>query len=147
VTRTPLETLLLALFDAGVGVGALVLALDHGNHRGVWAQFGVYTAIVLFFKGRDALRRIPMLVAQARASANLAQAGGPFWLRAVRLLFGYDTWSRTERLGIYILSAFLCVLFGWDDGGPFAAALFISIATVDGVLALIALAARRLPAA
>lgn len=146
MTRTPLETLILALFDAALGVGVLLLALDHGPHRGVWAQFAVYTAIVLFFKGRDAYRRIPTLIAQAQASANLARAAGPFWLRAVRLIVGYDTWSRTERLGIYVLSAFLCLLFGWDDGGPFAAALFISIATVDGVLALIALAARRLPA-
>ena len=127
-------------------MGALALALSHGNHRGVWAQFAVYTVIVLFFKGRDAVRRVPMLVAQARASANLAQAFGPWWLRATRLLIGYDTWSRTELFGLYILSAVLCVLFGWDNGGPFAAALFLAIGAVDVLLALIALVARRLPA-
>src|SRR5205807_2655430 len=106
----------------------------------------VYAAIILFFKGRDAVRRVPMLVAQARARANVAHAFGPWWLRATRLLIGYDTWSRTELFGLYVLSAFLCVLFGWDNGGPFAAALFLGIGAVDVLLALIALVARRLPA-
>jgi hypothetical protein len=112
----------------------------------VWAQFVVYTVIILFFKGRDAARRVPALVAQARASANLAQSFGPWWLRATRLLLGYDTWSRTERLGLYVLSGFLCLLFGWDNGGPFAAAALVAIATIDALLALVALVARRLPA-
>jgi len=102
----------------------------------------VYLAIVLFFKARDAARRVPALVAQARASANLAQAWGPPWARAGRLLLGYDTWSRTERLGLFAISFVLCTLFGWDDGGPFAAALFLSVATVNACLALIAWGAR-----
>ena len=85
---------------------------------------------------------MPALIAQARASANLAQSYGPSWVRAGRLLVGYDTWSRTERLSLFVLSAVLCTLFGWDDGGPFAAALFIAVATVDAGLALIAWGAR-----
>jgi hypothetical protein len=145
LTRSPLETLALALFDAALGTGALVLALEHAPSRTVWAQFAIYTAIILFVKGRDAVRRIPALVKQARSNLDLSFPG-PFWLRVARLLIGYDTWSRTERLGIYVLSAFVCLLFGWDDGGPFAASLFISVATVDAVLAVIALVARRLPA-
>jgi hypothetical protein len=123
-----------------------VFALSHGPSRGIWAQFVVYTLIILFFKGRDAARRVPALVAQARASANLAQGLGPPWLRVTRLLIGYDTWSRTERLGVFVLSGFLCLLFGWDNGGPFAAAVFVAIATVDALLAVVALVARRLPA-
>ena len=123
-----------------------MLALSHAAHRSVWAHFAVYVAIVLFFKGRDAVRRIPALVAQARASNTVLQAAGPWWLRATRLLVGYDTWSRTERLGLYVISGFFCLLFGWDDGGPFAAALLLAVATVDAALALIALIARRLPA-
>jgi hypothetical protein len=147
LTRSPLETLALALLDGALGAGALVLALSHAQHRAVWAQFAVYTASVLFFKGRDAVRRVPTLVAQVRASANLAHAGfGPWWLRVTRLLVGYDTWSRTERLGLFVLSGVLCLLFGWDNGGPFAASLFASIATVDAALALIALLAQHLPA-
>lgn len=85
---------------------------------------------------------MPALIAQARASANVAQRFGPPWLRAGRLLVGYDTWSRTERLGLFAISAVLCTLFGWDDGGPFAAAVFIAVATVDVCLALIAWGAR-----
>jgi hypothetical protein len=102
----------------------------------------VYLAIVLFFKARDAARRVPALVAQARASNTVLLSPGPFWVRAARLLFGYDTWSRTERLGLFVISFVLCTLFGWDDGGPFAAALFIAVATVDAGLALIAWGAR-----
>ncbi len=40
------------------------------------------------------------------------------------------------------ISTIVILLFGWDDGGPFAAALFIAVAGVDAALALIALAAR-----
>ena len=135
---------MLALLDAAIGVAVLGLALEHGPDRGVWAQFAVYTAIVLFFKGRDAFRRLPALIDQARATAGLERhAYGPWWLRAARLVLGYDTWSRTERLGLYVLSAFLCLTFGWDNGGPFAAAVFVSIATVDALLAVVALVARR----
>jgi peptidoglycan biosynthesis protein MviN/MurJ (putative lipid II flippase) len=145
LTRTPLETLALALVDGAIGALVLVLALSHAPNRMVWAQFAVCAAIILFFKGRDAVRRIPALVSQARASANLAQDLGPWWLRVTRLVVGYDTWSRTERLGIIVLSVLICVLFGWDNGGPFAAALFLAIGTVNGVLACIALVARRVP--
>ncbi len=105
-------------------------------------HFGVYLAIVLFFKGRDAVRRVPALVSQARSSANLAQSAGPWWLRGARLLIGYDTWSRTERLGLVVISVVLCTLFGWDDGGPFAAALFGAVAIVNAALAVIAFGAR-----
>ena len=94
-----------------------MLALSHAAHRNVWAHFGVYVAIVLFFKGREAVRRVPALVAQARASNTVLQAAGPWWLRATRLLVGYDTWSRTERLGLYVLSGVLCLLFGWTTAG------------------------------
>jgi hypothetical protein len=83
-----------------------------------------------------------MLIRQARASANLAQGLGPWWLRAARLVFGYDTWSRTERFGLFTISLVLCTLFGWDDGGPFAASVFIAVATVDACLALVAWGAR-----
>jgi hypothetical protein len=83
-----------------------------------------------------------MLIRQARASANSAQRYGPWWIRTGRLLVGYDTWSRTERLGLFVISFVLCTLFGWDDGGPFAAALFIAVATVDACLALVAWVAR-----
>ena len=145
MTRTPLETLALALVDSMLGTGALILALDHGTRRGIWAQFVVYVAIILFFKARDAARRLPALVAQARAHDDLPPFG-PWWLRVMRLVIGYDTWSRTEGLGIVVISAVICVLFGWDNGGPFAAALFLAIATVDAVLAIVALVARRLPA-
>jgi hypothetical protein len=85
---------------------------------------------------------VPALIAQARASVNLAQSVGPPWMRAGRLLVGYDTWSRTERLGLFAISGVLCTLFGWDDGGPFAAALFLAVATVNLSLALIAGLAR-----
>jgi hypothetical protein len=108
----------------------------------VLGHFAVYVAVVLFFKGRDAIRRVPALIAQARASANLAQSLVPPWMRAGRLLVGYNTWSRTERLGLFAMSAVLCTLFGWDDGGPFAAAVFVAVATVDACLALIAWGAR-----
>ena len=108
----------------------------------MWAQFIVYGLIIGFFKARDAARRVPTLIAQARASADVAQAFGPWWLRATRLVIGYDTWSRTEGLGIVLVAAVICLLFGWDNGGPFAAALFLSIAVVDALLAAIALVAR-----
>ena len=97
---------------------------------------------MLFFKARDAARRVPALVAQARASNTVLQAPGPWWLRTARLLVGYDTWSRTERLGLVVISVVLCTLFGWDDGGPFAAALFGAVAIVNAALALIAFGAR-----
>ncbi len=125
-----------------MGAGALALALAHGAHRDVLVHFSAYLAVVLFFKGRDAVRRVPVLVAQARASVDPVSALGPWWLRAARLGIGYDSWSRTERLAIIAISVLVCTLFGWDDGGPFAAALFVAVATVNGGLALVAWVAR-----
>ena len=141
MTRRPLETLLLALLDAAIGAGVLALALANGEHRDVWVHFAVYAAIVFFFKARDAIRRVPALVAQARASNSLLLAQ-PWWLRLARLLLGYDTWSRTERLGFAAIAIVVCTLFGWARGGPFAAALFLAVATVNLGLVLVALAAR-----
>jgi hypothetical protein len=142
VTRRAIDVLALALADAAVGAGILALALSNGPRRDVLAHFAVYIAIVLFFKGRDAARRVPMLVVQARAQTTSPGALGPWWLRSARLVIGYDSWSRTERLGIVVISVIVCTLFGWDDGGPFAAALFLAVATVNLSLALIASLAR-----
>jgi hypothetical protein len=140
VTRTPLEVFLLALLDGAIGGAVLWAALDHGRHRDVLVHFFVYGAIILVFKARDAARRVPALVAQARARTTMAL--GPRWLRVARLLVGYDSWSRTERVGIAGISVIVCLLFGWARGGPFAAALFLAVATVDGLLALVAWGAR-----
>jgi hypothetical protein len=142
VTRRAIDVLALALADAAVGAGILALALSHGRRRDATVHFAVYLAIVLFFKARDAARRVPMLVAQARASTGSTASLGPWWLRSARLVIGYDSWSRTERLGIVVISVIVCTLFGWDDGGPFAAALFLAVATVNLSLALIATIAR-----
>ncbi len=105
------------------------------------AHFIVYALVIGLFKARDAARRLPALIAQSRAGGG-ALAFGPAWLRAARLLIGYDSWSRTERLGLVAISTIVVLLFGWDDGGPFAAALFIAVAAVDAALALCAWAAR-----
>jgi hypothetical protein len=107
----------------------------------VLVHFIVYALVIGLFKARDASRRLPALIAQARTSAG-ALSFGPWWLRWTRLLIGYDSWSRTERLGMIAISTIVVLLFGWDDGGPFAAALFIAVASVDAALALIALIAR-----
>ena len=125
-----------------MGAGVLLLALAHGRNRDVWVHFGVYVAIVGFFKARDALRRVPQLVAQARASNSLLQAPLPWRIRLPRLLLGYDSWSRTERLGFVAIAVIVCSLFGWARGGPFAAALFLAVAVVNAGLVLVALAAR-----
>jgi hypothetical protein len=100
--------------------------------------------VIGLFKGRDAARRIPALVSAARADTGATLARGPWWLQLTRLLVGYDTWSRTERFGIIVIALVVCVLFGFDDGGPFAAALFVAIGAVDALLALVALGARAL---
>jgi hypothetical protein len=107
----------------------------------VLAHFAVYAVVIGLFKARDAARRLPALIAQSRASDG-ALAFGPWWLRTARLLIGYDSWSRTERLGLVSISTVVVLLFGWDDGGPFAAALFVAVAAVDAALALVAFAAR-----
>jgi len=141
MTRSPLQAFSLALLDGAIGAAVLAEALSHGRHRDVLVRFFVYLLIVLFFKARDAARRLPALVAAARSSSGTVSLG-PSWLRALRLLIGYDSWSRTERLGIVVISALVCTLFGWDDGGPFAAALFLAIASVNAALALVAWGAR-----
>ncbi len=105
------------------------------------AHFIVYVAVVGLFKARDAARRLPALIGQAKAASG-SLAFGPPWLRAARLLIGYDSWSRTERLGLVAISTIVVLLFGWDDGGPFAAALFVAVAAIDAALALAAWAAR-----
>jgi hypothetical protein len=110
-------------------------------HRDVLVHFFVYVAIVGFFKGRDAAKRLPALVTAARAPTS-GLSLGPVWLRAARLLVGYDSWSRTERVGIIGISALVCTVFGWDDGGPFAASLFVTVGTVNALLALTAWGAR-----
>ena len=104
-------------------------------------HFAVYAIVIGLFKGRDAARRVPALIAQARASRDTL-AFGPWWLRLARLLVGYDSWSRTERFPMLAISTVVVLLFGWDDGGPFAAALFIAVAAVNAALALTAWAAR-----
>jgi hypothetical protein len=141
VTRSPLSVFSLALLDGGIGAGALALAISHGGHRDVLVHFIVYLLVIGLFKAREAARRLPALIAQARSAGGTLSLG-PWWLRTTRLLIGYDSWSRTERLGIVSISAIVVLLFGWDDGGPFAAALFVAVAAVNAALALVALAAR-----
>jgi hypothetical protein len=141
VTRSPWSVLALALLDGAIGALILREAIEHGNRRGVLVQFFIYATIIFAFKARDAARRLPMLVAQSRAGTGPVLAG-PWWLRTARALVGYDAWSRTERLPIIFISVVVTVFFGWARGGPFAAALFVSVAVVDGLLALVALAAR-----
>jgi hypothetical protein len=140
VTRAPLAVLALALLDGAIGAALLAEALSHGRHRDVLVHFFVYGAIVLLFKARDAARRVPALIRQARTGTKLLL--GPWWLQTARLLVGYDSWSRTERLGIIAVSAIVTTLFGWARGGPFAAALFLAVAVVNAALALIALGTR-----
>jgi hypothetical protein len=132
--------LAVALLDGAIGALLLAEALAHGAHRDVLVHFFVYGAVVLVFKARDAGRRVPALVKQARSGSRPLL--GPWWLQTARLLVGYDSWSRTERLGIILVSVVVTALFGWAKGGPFAAALFIAVAIVNAALALIALAAR-----
>ena len=140
MTRSPWAVLALALLDGAIGAAVLAEALAHGPHRGVLGHFFVYGAIILLFRAWDAARRVPALIRQARSATTLLL--GPWWLQTARLLVGYDSWSRTERLGIIVVSVVVTGLFGWGQGGPFAAALFIAVAIVNAALALIALGAR-----
>ena len=145
MTRSPWAVLAVAVLDGAIGALLLAAALSHGEHRKVLVQFFVYGAVILLFKARDAGRRVPALVRQARSGTTLLL--GPWWLQTARLLVGYDSWSRTERLGLIVVSVIVTTLFGWAKGGPFAAALFLAVALVDAALALIALAARLSPRA
>ena len=140
MTRSPWAVLALALLDGAIGAVVLAEALSHGTHRDVLVHFFVYGTVIFLFKARDAARRVPALIRQARSRSTLLL--GPWWLQTARLLVGYDSWSRTERLGIIVVSVIVTTLFGWAKGGPFAAALFIAVAVVNAVLALIAVAAR-----
>jgi hypothetical protein len=140
VTRSPWAVLALALLDGAIGALVLAEALAHGPHRDVLVHFFVYGAIIFLFKARDAAKRVPALIKQARANNQVQR--GPWWLQTARLLVGYDSWSRTERLGIIVVSVIVTTLFGWARGGPFAAALFFAVAIVDAALALIALGTR-----
>jgi hypothetical protein len=140
VTRSPWAVLALALLDGTIGALLLAEAISHGPHRDVLVHFFVYGAIIFLFNARDAARRVPALIRQARTGTTLLL--GPWWLQTARLLVGYDSWSRTERLGIIIVSVIVTTLFGWAKGGPFAAALFLAVAIVNGMLALIALGAQ-----
>ena len=140
MTRSPWAVLALALLDGAIGALVLAEALAHGKHREVLVHFSVYGAIIFLFKARDAGRRVPALIKQARSETKLLL--GPWWLQTARLLVGYDSWSRTERLGIIVVSMIVTTLFGWAKGGPFAAALFISVGIVNAALALVALGAR-----
>lgn len=141
MTRSPWSVLSLALLDGAIGTALLTEALRHGNRRGVLVQFVIYAAVVFVFKARDTARRLPLLVAESRARHGLLLAG-PWWLRTLRALVGYDSWSRTERLGVIAIALVVTLLFGWAHGGPFAAALFVAVAVVNGALALVALASR-----
>ncbi len=140
MTRSPWAVLALALLDGAIGAALLVVAVQHGERRDVLVHFAVYALIVFAFKARDAGRRVPALIGQARHGTTLAV--GPWWLRTARIVIGYDSWSRTERLGIVVISVIVTTLFGWAKGGPFAAALFVSVAVVDAALAVVALGAR-----
>jgi len=140
VTRSPWAVLALALLDGAIGGALLAAALSHGPHRDTLVHFFVYGAVIFLFKARDAARRVPALIRQARSGTTLLL--GPWWLQTARLLVGYDSWSRTERLGIIVVSVIVTTLFGWAKGGPFAAGLFRAVAIVNAVLALIALATR-----
>src|SRR5215475_11441472 len=111
MTRRPLEVLALALADCAIGGILLWAAVQHGEHRDVLVHFFAYLAVIGLFKGRDAARRIPALVSAARADTGAAVMRGPWWLQLARLLVGYDTWSRTERFGIIVISLVVCVLF------------------------------------
>jgi hypothetical protein len=141
VTRSPWSVLALALLDGAIGALILREAIAHGDRRSVLAQFFIYATIIFVFKAREAARRLPALVSQSRAPTGPLLAG-PWWVRTTRALFGYDSWSRTERLAIIVIAIVVTSLFGWARGGPFAAALFVSVAVVDGLLALVSLAAR-----
>ena len=109
--------------------------------RDAVTHFVVYLVVIGFFKGRDAIRRLPALVEQARTGERLALPG-PWWLRTARLLVGYDPWTRSQRTAILVVCVIVCSLFGWDDGGPFAAAILLSLAAVNACFALVALGAR-----
>src|SRR5258706_11207867 len=105
--RRPIEAFLLALLDGAIGAALLAEALAHGPRRSELVHFFAYLGIVLFFKARDAIPRLPALVAQARTAGGTV-VRPPWWLRATRLLVGYDAWSRTERVALITISLIVC---------------------------------------
>jgi uncharacterized membrane protein len=141
VTRRPSEVFALALFDGLVGAGLVAEALTHGDHRHVLVLFFVYLGVLGLFQARGPARRLPQLVQAARAPCTVLNRG-PWWLRTIRLLIGYDSWLHVERFAFVVIAVVVCTLFGWDDGGPFAAALFLASAGLNAALALVAVAAR-----
>ncbi len=141
MTRRPAEVLALALFDAVVGGALLAEALAHRDQRHVLVLFFVYLGVLGLFQARGPARRLPQLVQAARAPRTTLNHG-PWWLRTIRLLIGYDSWLHVERFAFVVIAVVVCTLFGWDDGGPFAAALFIASAGLNALLALVAVTAR-----
>jgi hypothetical protein len=140
VRRRPFEAWLLVAADVAVGGGILWLALRHGERRDVLVHFFVYAGIVFVFKARNAAALVPQLVRAAQAPP--LPVDDPWPRRVVRMLFLYDTWGRVERIGLLLITLAVCVTFGWDDGGPLAAGLFIAVAGVGAGLAAIATGAR-----
>jgi hypothetical protein len=118
-----------------------VFAVSAAGARDALTHFAVYVVVIGFFKIRDALKRLPALIAQAKAGGTLA-VPGPRWVRTARLLVGYDPWTRSQRMAILAVCVVVCALFGWDDGGPFAAAILITLAVVNAGFALVALTVR-----
>jgi hypothetical protein len=140
VRRRPFEAWLLAGVDASVGSAILWLSLRHGEHRDVLVHFFVYAGVVFIFKARNAAELVPQLVRAARRPALPVDEAWP--RRVLRMLFLYDTWGRVERVGLLLIAPTVCFLFGWDDGGPLAAGLFVAVAAVGACLAAIATGAR-----
>jgi hypothetical protein len=124
-----------------LGAAALAFAVAAAGARDALTHFVVYLVVIGFFKGRDAVRRLPALVAQAKTGGTLG-VPGPRWLRTARLLVGYDPWTRSQRMAILVVCVVVCTLFGWDDGGPFAAAILIALAAVNACFGLVALGVR-----
>ncbi len=138
--RRPFEAWLIALVDTAIGSTLLWLALRHGERRAVLVHFFVYAGIVFVFKARNAATLVPQLVRAAQRP--LVPIDEPWPRRFLRMLVLYDTWGRVERVGLLLITLAVCITFGWDDGGPLAAGLFLAVAGVGAGLAAIATAAR-----
>ena len=124
-----------------MGAAVLVFAVSAAGARDALTHFAVYLAVIGFFKFRDAVKRLPALIAQAKSGGTLT-IPGPRWVKTLRLLVGYDPWTRSQRLAILGVCVLVCALFGWDDGGPFAAAILIALAAVNAGFALVAIGVR-----
>ena len=73
--RSPYEALALALLDGALGAAVLVFAVSAAGARDALTHFAVYVVVIGFFKIRDALKRLPALIAQAKAGGTLAVPG------------------------------------------------------------------------